>query len=330
MPVAEILIEGEIGMDVTLSSVRAQFAAVPDATDIFVRINSIGGDVDEGFAIYDFLTSHGLPVTTIGEGRVYSIATIILLAGDNRLMTRNSQFMIHNPWAMASGDADEFRRYARELERREVQIADFYARKTGKDKDEIRRYMKEETFFSAEDAVQFGFADAIHEVVKVAAMQPLKAVAKFSFHHTDMSEQITVDSGVFNNILSAIGKILNSTAENVEPMKDIENVVDTVADQEAEDVPNYEAQIASMNERLTALEANNAELETEKANLATELEGAKESIAQKEGQLEAVLAKVKELESLPMAKVTAPEATNEKENAQPSPYDGLAAMFNRK
>ena len=133
MSVVEIVVEGEVGWDVTLSSVRQQFIAVENPTHINVKINSVGGDVDEGFAIHDYLRSHGLPVTTVGEGRVYSIATVILLAGDEgeRFMSPNSQFMVHNPWAYVAGNADELETYTAELRRRETQLAQFYAAKTG-------------------------------------------------------------------------------------------------------------------------------------------------------------------------------------------------------
>lgn len=329
MPIAEILIEGEVGFDVTLSGVRQQFNAVPDATDIVVKINSIGGDVDEGFAIHDFLRSQGLPVTTIGEGRVYSIATIILLAGDNKLMAPNAQFMIHNPWAVAAGDADELRRYAAELERREAQIANFYQEKTGKDLAEIQNLMNQETFFTASETVEFGFADAVHEVMKVAAkkLEPVRAVAKFKVNNsnTDMSDQISVDRNVFQNLLSGIGAILNGKAVKAEavetPAEPVAETVETVE----ESTPDYAAELAAMNERLTALEE-------EKAGLETELETANAAVSEKDGMLEAIQTKMKELESLPVAKEEKPEVVTEKVEPVASAFDGLAAFIvqNRK
>ena len=324
MPIAEILIEGEVGWDVTLSGVRQQFNAVPDATDIVVKINSIGGDVDEGFAIHDFLRSQGLPVTTIGEGRVYSIATIILLAGDNKLMAPNEQFMIHNPWAVAAGDADELRRYAAELERREAQIANFYQEKTGKDLAEIQNLMNQETFFTASETVEFGFADSIYEVMKVAAkLEPVRAVAKFKVNNsqTDMSDQISVDRKWFQELFSAVFN-KPAKAEAVEAVKDVTEEVTETADDSTND---FTAELEAMNERLSALESQKAELEAE-------LETANAAVSEKDGQLEAIQAKVKELESLPVAKKEKPEVVTEKEAPVQTPFDGLADFIvkNRK
>lgn len=327
MSVVEIVIDGEIGWDVTLSSVRQQFNAVENTTHINVKINSVGGDVDEGFAIHDFLRSHGLPVTTIGEGRVYSIATVILLAGDDgeRLMYPNSQFMVHNPWAYVAGNANELETYTAELRRRETQLAQFYAAKTGQPEADIREWMNAETYLSAADTVTLGFANAIHEVIKASAIEPIKAVAKFKVINSkpDMSDQISVDRGVFNGLLSSISNILGSgkTAKaEAEPGIAEPEAVEKTAD---ETKPDLSAQLEALTARLDAIEA-------EKAQKETELNEAKTAIEEKEQQLELAQAKVRELHTL--SAVTAEDKvvnTQEKEQKDDSPFGHLAMALKK-
>jgi ATP-dependent protease ClpP protease subunit len=144
------------------------------ATEILVRINSRGGDVQEGWNIYDLLTTCGKKIITRGEGKIYSIATIIFLAGTEREMMHNADGLIHNPYippytlegAYESGD---LLKIAEGLQQEEEKILDFYAEKTGTAKDKLAGYMKDETKLSAEDMLTLGFATKIVEPVKAYA-----------------------------------------------------------------------------------------------------------------------------------------------------------------
>ena len=259
-------------------------------------------------------------MTTIGEGRVYSIATVILLAGDEgkRQMSPNSQFMVHNPWAVVAGNADELDKYSAELRRRESQLAEFYATKTGQPLSDIQEWMNNETYLSASDTVSLGFADSVYEVIRVAAMEPIKAVAKFKVNNSkpDMSDQtdVTVDRSVFQNLLNSITTILGSgkpakaeaTPEVVEP------VVEPVAE-----TPDLAAQFEEMKARLDALEA-------EKEAAEAKLSEAEKVNEENEKTMEAVLAKVKEMEALPIAKAEKPAITTDKTEKTVSPFDALA------
>lgn len=69
-----------------------------DADELVIRINSRGGDIQEGWAIYDLLTTSGKKITTVGDGKVYSIATIVFMAGSTRKMMKNADGLIHNPY----------------------------------------------------------------------------------------------------------------------------------------------------------------------------------------------------------------------------------------
>lgn len=145
-----------------------------DASEIVVRINSRGGDVQEGWAIYDLLVNSGKKIKTIGEGKIYSIATIVFLAGSEREIMSNADGLIHNPFIPEYTLADKYEsedllKIAEGLKQEEEKILDFYAEKTGTGKAKLAEYMKEDTKLSAEDMLSLGFATKIIEPVKAYA-----------------------------------------------------------------------------------------------------------------------------------------------------------------
>ncbi len=151
-----------------------------DADEITVKINSRGGDVQEGWAIYDLLKTSGKKITTIGEGKVYSIATIIFLSGTTRKMLKNADGLIHMPFIPPYTLADQYEsddllKIAEGLKQEEAKILDFYVEMTGGDKATLEQYMKEETKLSAEDMVKLGFAtEVVEPVVAYAFINPHK------------------------------------------------------------------------------------------------------------------------------------------------------------
>lgn len=156
---------GVFGMNWLVSNLTGS-----DAEEVILHINSPGGSVQEGFAMYDFLVTCGKKVTTIVEGRAASIATVVVLAGSVRKITQHSSFMIHNPWQDGwIGDAAHFRNIADKLDEAEVIIAEFYAEKTGQPLEQLQAYMKEEKEFSAEEAQALGFFTEVVETVPAKA-----------------------------------------------------------------------------------------------------------------------------------------------------------------
>ena len=144
------------------------------ADSLTVRINSRGGDVTEGWTIHDLLTNSGKRIKTIGEGKIYSIATIIFLAGSEREIMKNADGLIHNPFIPPYTLADQYEstdlmRIAESLIQEEAKILDFYVERTGAAKEKLAEYMKEDTKLSAEDMLSLGFATKIIEPVKAFA-----------------------------------------------------------------------------------------------------------------------------------------------------------------
>jgi ATP-dependent Clp endopeptidase proteolytic subunit ClpP len=133
-----------------------------------VRINSGGGSVFEGMAIYNAIQRHG-QVTVKIDGLAASIASLIAMAGSRVEMARNALIMIHNPWSGISGDSTELRKQADLLDKVKTSMLDAYCTKTGKPAEEIAAIMDAETWYTAEEALQHHFIDAIYEPLNMAA-----------------------------------------------------------------------------------------------------------------------------------------------------------------
>lgn len=172
---ADLLIYGDIGEtwygeSVTAKAVVEELNAL-DVDTINVRINSYGGSVSDGLAIYNALRRHKATVKTNIEGVAVSIASLIAMAGDTVEMAENAMFMVHAPWGYAAGNSKELREYADVLDRYAEAMAASYARKTGKTTDAILTLLTDgvDHWYSASEAKTEGFIDAIVEDLAVAA-----------------------------------------------------------------------------------------------------------------------------------------------------------------
>ena len=137
--------------------------------DITVHINSTGGDVFQGQAIYSALKSYTGNVTVKIEGLAASMATIIALAGDKIQMTANSLFMIHSPMSNIFGNKSQMRRQINALEKVESTMLSVYSKRTKMSDDKINLMMETETWLSADEALEMGFVDEVIGAVKVVA-----------------------------------------------------------------------------------------------------------------------------------------------------------------
>lgn len=149
-----------------------------DVEEINVHINSSGGSVSEGLAIYNVLKNHSAKVTTICDGFACSAASVVFMAGDERVMNESSLLMIHNAWTYGYGNANELRKQAEDLDKITQASVNAYVRNAVISEEEIKKMMDEETWISAEDAKTFGFATSIleedHNGVNQSAMQVIK------------------------------------------------------------------------------------------------------------------------------------------------------------
>lgn len=170
---AEVYIYEDIGAGWFGGVSAKQFAddlkAMGNVNSIDVRINSYGGDVFDGLAIYRQLVDHGATVTTYVDGVAASIASIIAMAGNEIVISESGFLMIHNAWTMAYGDSPSLRDVADRLDAVTEQLAGVYVKRTGKTKEEVAAWMNEETWFNSSDAVTNGFASRVSSNLQIAA-----------------------------------------------------------------------------------------------------------------------------------------------------------------
>lgn len=145
------------GEGVTAKRISAALRAIGDKP-VTVTINSPGGDVFEGIAIYNLLKEHSQAVTVKIVGIAASAASIIAMAGDEIEIGKSAFIMIHNAWTMAVGNRHDMREVASFLEPFDDAMVGVYSDYTGIKKDEIISMMDKETFIAGEAAVELGFA----------------------------------------------------------------------------------------------------------------------------------------------------------------------------
>lgn len=197
-----IFIEGEIGSEVNVKSVRSDIANYPQATEWMVHINSGGGDVYEGYQIGTILKN--LKKTTAHIGSMCaSIATYAALSCEHVIMNPHGDFMIHLPTGTISGTAEDLRKGAMQLDRIKSELISQYAPKVarkGVTSNQLSVMIDNETSMSPDEALAKGFIDEVRD--------KLKAVAKFTTKFKDMDNTVTREEveGLFTKMGEKIDK----------------------------------------------------------------------------------------------------------------------------
>lgn len=172
---AELLLYGVIsstswwGDEITPKQFKTELDALGDVNELSVFINSDGGDVFAGQAIHSMLKRHTAKVTVYIDGLAASIASVIAMAGDTIIMPRNAMMMVHNPWTIAMGNAGDFRKMADDLDQARESMVVTYESKTGLPRDKIIELLDAETWMTADEAVNLGFADELEKNKTLAA-----------------------------------------------------------------------------------------------------------------------------------------------------------------
>ncbi len=161
---AMIDIYGEIGYWGVEAAVFIAELRQLDAAELEIHLNSPGGDVYEGLAIYQALVDHQAHIEMRVDGLAASIASIIAQAGDRIIMGANAEMMIHDAWGLTVGNAEDHRRMADDLDRISDNLASVYATRSGLGVvGSWRQLMKDETWFSAQETVTAGLADEVSD-----------------------------------------------------------------------------------------------------------------------------------------------------------------------
>ena len=166
----EVVIFDEIGRwGITAKDFATALKEIPEDHAITVRINSPGGSVFDGYAIFNALRSRAANVTTRIEGLAASMASVIALAGSKVTAAVNSIVMIHNPWSGVSGDSDDLRKMADLLDKLTGQLVGIYAAKTGLPEADVRAAMDAETWFTGAEAKEWGLVDEVTDEIQAVA-----------------------------------------------------------------------------------------------------------------------------------------------------------------
>jgi len=171
----EVFLYGDIsstswwGDEVTPTQFKQDLDALGSVKKLNIYINSLGGDLFAGQAIYSMIRRHKAKKTVYIDGLAASAASIIAMAGDTIIMPHNSMLMIHNCLTIAMGNANDFRKLADDMDKIGESIVSVYTDRTALLESEVKQFMDDETWFTAQEAVDYGFADEIEEGKEVAA-----------------------------------------------------------------------------------------------------------------------------------------------------------------
>ena len=200
---AEIYVYDEISeYGVDAKSMVEQIRDLGEVDEIDLHVNSPGGLVSDGIAIYNQIKRTNARVTTYVDGLAASIASVIALAGDEVIMAEGSLMMIHDPWTIAMGNAEDLRKEAEILDQHRDTILGIYETNTGLDPITLIDLMAAETWMTGSEALALGFATLVEGEVKVAAWARPDAIAKYK----------NAPEGVENNFRISEGEEPNENA----------------------------------------------------------------------------------------------------------------------
>jgi len=280
---AEVSIHDEIGLwGISASAFMRDMRALGELDEIHLSIHSPGGDVLDGWAIYNSLKNSKARITARVEGLAASMASVILMAADEVEIPENAYVMIHNPWGFAVGDAEEMRETADLLDKLGNGLVSAYTSRTGNDEKAIRAWMDAETWMDGKEAVERGFADKLLDGVAMSA----RAFDTRKFRMTPTSIQSSSET----TPPVAPGDETPPPAP-VEPVAPVEAEVVTPVEPPAPEVPVTGPQAKSLIQRMTAFLGGQTD------------ESLKAALSAKDGELiaarsevDALKAKVTELE----------------------------------
>ena len=200
--------------DVSAFGFKQDLDAIGDVSEINVHINSNGGSTFQGLAIYNLLKQHKAKINTYIDGIAASAASIIAMAGNKVYMPKTSLMMIHNCWTYAMGNAEELRKTAEDMDKIASAYKEAYLAKIKIDEDKLNKLLEDETYLTAKECIEMGFADEIIEnkednaVNQYGNMSILKLVNKVKENEKQNKETI-------NKIAEKISKTLEQAAKEI-------------------------------------------------------------------------------------------------------------------
>ena len=230
---AEISIYDEIGgWGISAQQFAKDFKALGNnLKQINLHIHSPGGDVFDGIAIYNLLKNHPANKTVTIDGLAASMASVIAMAGTEIIMPENAMMMIHKPWGVQGGDADDMRKYADLLDKVEDTLIPAYAAKTGKSAEELAEMLAAETWLNGKECVEHGFADKLAEPVKAMAQLQSKRLGDYNNMPKAIKDMLMNPQGNAGVITaSETTSIKTETNASVNPVAQVDNTAQVQAE----------------------------------------------------------------------------------------------------
>ena len=316
---ADIYIFDEIGTyGVTAQDFISEIKGLKDMP-INLRINSLGGDVFDGMAMYNVIKRREAKTTVYIEGIAASIATIIALGADEVIMAENSLFMIHNAWGGTSGEAKDMRKTAETLDKITSELTDIYVKKTGLSYDTLAEMMDEESWLNAQEAFDLGFIDTISDSIKVAAKYDVSKFKNITQEEIKNKLSININNKKMTNELkdwfnSKVEEIVTAVKGEVKVSADVaEQTAITVNLGDNEEITN----------KISEFEAKNIELSNKMSLLEEELVSAKGNNETLTVEVEGLNAKINKAD----AKGTELETSSDPAIVENKVVDGNSAFY---
>lgn len=197
--VAEVWLYGDIGAwGITARQFALDLKALGDVSRIDLHVHSPGGDVFEGMAMYNLLKAHPAQVHGFVDGLAASMGSVVLMACDHISIPANAMIMVHKPWGIQGGDADDLRRYAELLDKVEGALVAAYVAKTGRGAEDIEALLRDETWMAGAEAVQAGFADQLTDSAEAFAQLHSHRMQEFT-HMPASIKALVAPRGSANN-----------------------------------------------------------------------------------------------------------------------------------
>lgn len=210
------------GKDTTNAFSLKDALALIDTPKLIVRINSYGGLVSEGLAIYNLLSDFKGHLITVVDGFACSAASVIFMAGKERIVPESGLLMIHNAWSRAEGDSNAMKKAAEDLEKQTQPSVNIFVSKTGLSEEKVKEMMDHETWITSKEAFDLGFATSLekNDSAKQSLesnyvynlVQKVKELEKNNQLHEEKITQLENQISETNNINSQNNNVINEDA----------------------------------------------------------------------------------------------------------------------
>lgn len=204
--------------DVTAFGFKKELDELGDISELNVHINSLGGSTYQALTIYNLLKQHKAKINIYIDGIAASAASIIAMAGDKIFMPKTSMMMIHNCWTFATGNAKDLRKTADDMDKIAVAYKAAYLSKVNIGEEELDKLLDEETYLTAEECVNMGFADELIEAEKENPVNQYSNMCLFNLVNK-LKEKDNKETKTVNLDENSIQKLKNEIITELEERK---------------------------------------------------------------------------------------------------------------